>query len=165
MGSGAAKKASLPPQQHDLERRHHARGRRPTQPSQPPGRGSLRRLRQQARRVSDDRDDHDGDHVPEVKGHHVVVRDGQHPLDEAGAQHAVQRGRERHHQSGLRACEGQHRHSGRRRVLHRCPGTPIMLTGYRASQISSASATPEPTASSTGRRPANSPQYQVIPSW
>lgn len=44
------------------------------------------------------------------------------------------------------------------------PGTPIILTGYTRSQINAASSTAETPASSHGRRPANDPSCQAIPS-
>ena len=104
-GQRGREKPSLPPQQRHLDRCHQAEDDDPLQPAKPPLPRSLGRLRQQSRRVGDDRHDHHGDHVPEVKGHHIVIRYEKHALDEAGAQHAVERGRECHHQSGLRAAK------------------------------------------------------------
>ncbi len=163
MGSGAAN-GRRPPQQHHLDRCHEAEDDHPFQPCQPPLDCSLGRLRQQSGRVADDRHDHHRNHVPKVKSHNIAIGYRQHPLDEAGTQRAVERGRECYDQPGLRPCERQHRHGGRRRIAQRRPGTPIMLTGYSTSQISSASATTDPAASSTGLRPANSPPCQAIPS-
>ena len=93
VGSGAAKKLPAPPQQRQLDRRHEAEDDHPFQPREPPLGAALDRLWQQSGRVADDRHDHDRDHVPQVKSHHIVVGTRQHPLD-ARPQRAIERRRE-----------------------------------------------------------------------
>ena len=115
-------KTPSPPQQHHLDRCHEAEDDHPFQPGQPPVGRTFGRLRQQSGRVAQDRHDHDRNHVPQVKGHHIAVGYGQHALDGAGAQRTIERRREGYHQSRLRVSERQHRHGGRRRIVNRLAG-------------------------------------------